>query len=198
MNMYNGDLSKAIQGLREGYVVVYPTDTLYALGADIFNEKAVKQVFEIKKRPLSVPLPVAVSDFDMLDKIALVDDKARCLADFFLPGPLTLVLTKKSCVSGLVTSGSDKVAVRIPDNDVALELLSESGPVTVTSANVHGNKTPGIIKDVRMQFKQGDIAVYLDYGRLHGQPSTIVDVTSEKAKIIREGLITKDKILDVI
>ena len=198
MSMYNGDISKSIQSLRDGSVVVYPTETLYALGADIFNEKAVKHVFEIKKRPLSIPLPVAVSDFNMLDKIASVDDRARCLADFFLPGPLTLVLTKKNSVPGLVTSGSAKVAVRIPNNNVALELLSEFGPLTVTSANVHGNKTPGIIKDVRMQFKQGDVAVYLDYGRLNGQPSTIVDVTSEKVKIIREGLITKDKILDVI
>jgi len=198
MSMYNGDISKSIQSLRDGSVVVYPTETLYALGADIFNEKAVKHVFEIKKRPLSIPLPVAVSDFNMLDKIASVDDRARCLADFFLPGPLTLVLTKKNSVPGLVTSGSAKVAVRIPNNNVALELLSEFGPLTVTSANVHGNKTPGIIKDVRMQFKQDDVAVYLDYGRLNGQPSTIVDVTSEKVKIIREGLITKDKILDVI
>ena len=196
--MCNRDLFKAIQGLRDGSIVVYPTDTLYALGADIFNEKAVKQVFEIKKRPMSVPLPVAVLDLDAMNEIALVNDKAKCLVDFFLPGPLTLILNKKSCVSDLITSGSDKVAVRIPDNYVALKLLSDFGPITVTSANAHGNKTPGIIKDIRMQFKQADVTVYMDYGRLQGQPSTIVDVTSGKVKIIREGAITKDQILDVI
>jgi L-threonylcarbamoyladenylate synthase len=196
--MFDGDLSKAIQGLHDGSLVVYPTDTLYALGADVFNEKAVKQVFRVKKRPLSIPLPVAVSGFDMLDEIAIVNDKARCLADVFLPGPLTLILRKKSCIPDLVTGGSDNVAVRVPGNDVALKLLSDFGPVTVTSANIHGDKTPGVIKDIRMQFKQGDVAVYLDYGRLYGQPSTIIDVTSEKMKIIREGVVSKEQILDVI
>ena len=196
--MCKGDLSKAICGLRDGSLVVYPTDTLYALGADIFNENAVKQVFKVKKRSFSIPLPVAVSSFDMLNDISFSDDRVRGLVDFFLPGPLTLILKKKDCVSSLVTGGSDKVAVRIPNNDIALELLEDFGPVTVTSANVHGEKTPGIINDVKMQFKQGDIAFYLDYGRLQGQPSTIVDVTTETVEIVRQGVISKDMILDVI
>jgi L-threonylcarbamoyladenylate synthase len=198
MNKCKDDLSKAVQVLRKGSLIVYPTDTLYALGADVFNDNAVKQVFNVKKRPFSIPLPVAVSDFDMLKDIVFADDRVKSLVDFFLPGPLTLILKKKDCVSNLVTSDSDKVAVRIPGNEVALKLLSDFGPLTVTSANVHGEKTPGIIKDVKMQFKQGDIAVYLDYGQLEGKASTIVDVTSKNIKIIREGVISKDMILDVI
>jgi len=196
--MSKSDLSKAVQELQKGLLVVYPTDTLYALGADVFNEYAVKQVFTVKKRPFSVPLPVAVSDYEMLNDIAFVDKRTKSLADFFLPGPLTLILKKKNCVSDIVTSGSDNVAVRIPGNEIALELLSDFGPLTVTSANVHSEKTPGIIKDVKMQFKQGDIAVYLDYGQLESKPSTIVDVTSKNIKIVREGIISKDMILDVI
>ena len=184
--------------MHDGFLIVYPTDTLYALGADVFNKKAVEQVYKIKNRPFSVPLPVAVSDVDKIEDIAFINDKARVLSEKFLPGPLTLILKKKKCVSDVVTGGSENVAVRIPGNDVALKLLSEFGPVTVTSANVHGEKTPGVINDVKMQFKQKDIAFYLDIGRLEGKPSTIVDVASDTVKIIREGVISEGEILDVI
>ena len=198
IDMFEDDFSKAIQSLNKGSIIVYPTDTLYALGADIFNEKAVNQIFRIKKRPSSIPLPVAVSDFDSMQKLAHVNDKVKSLVDFFLPGPLTLILNKRECVSDLITSGNNKVAVRIPDNDIALKLLSDFGPLTVTSANIHGEKTLGIINDIKMQLNQQNISVYLDYGILQGKPSTIVDITSENIKIIREGTITSDEILDVI
>jgi L-threonylcarbamoyladenylate synthase len=192
------ELSKAITALLNGKVIVYPTDTLYGLGADIYNDDAVRKIFEIKKRPNSIPLPVAVSDFDELKKIAFVDDKTQHLAESFLPGKLTLILNKKDCVPDVVTSKLDKVAVRIPDNKIALELLSKFGPLTVTSANIHGTKTPGIISDISMQFKDDDVAVYLDIGELDGQPSTIVDMTEKKIKIVREGAISKRDILDAI
>jgi tRNA threonylcarbamoyl adenosine modification protein (Sua5/YciO/YrdC/YwlC family) len=98
----------------------------------------------------------------------------------------------------LITSSNDTVAVRIPDNDIALKLLSDFGPLTVTSANIHGKKTLGIINDIKMQFNQQTVPIYLDYGLLQGRPSTIVDLTSEDLKIIREGIITRDEILEVI
>lgn len=192
------DLSKAIVALVNGNVIVYPTDTLYGLGADIFNDEAVRKVFEIKRRPKSMPLSVAVSDFETLEKIAHIDDITRRLADSFLPGKLTLILKKKECISDIVTGGREKVAVRIPDNEVTLELLSRFGPITATSANIHGKETPGIISDIIMQFKEDDISVYLDIGRLEGQPSTIVDATEKKIKILREGAIAKSDILDAI
>lgn len=191
------DLSGAIAALQSGEVVVYPTDTLYALGADVYNETAVKRVFEIKKRPWDDPLPVAVSCFDDVERIAVVNDDACCLAECFLPGPLTLVLNKKSVIPDVVTGGLEKVAVRVPDNDVALELLSRFGPLTVTSANVHGEKTPSTPRNIRMRFKD-DVAVYLDSGMLDGLPSTIVDVTTSRPRIVREGVITKSAILDAI
>lgn len=192
------DLSKAIAALQDGDIVVYPTDTLYALGADVYNDGAVRQVFKVKKRPFNNPLPVAVSDFDVVEEIAFVDDNVRRLAECFLPGSLTLVLNKKSIISDVITGGLDKVAVRIPDNNVALKLLSMFGPLTVTSANVHGMETPGFIGDIKMQFNVNDIAVYLDYGKLDSMPSTIVDMTTKKPRIVRGGMITEKEILDVI
>jgi len=192
------DLSKAITSLLNGKLIVYPTDTLYGLGADIFNEEAVKKVFKIKKRPFENPLPIAVSDFEMLNKIAIVDRNSATLIKKFLPGKLTLILTKKDIIPDVVTGGNKKVAVRIPDNKIALEIISHFGPVTATSANIHGTKTPGFINDIRMQFSSEDIAVYLDSGQLEGQPSTIVDSSEEGISVIREGAIKKGEILDAI
>ena len=192
------ELSKAIEALQNGDIVVYPTDTLYALGVDIYNKDAVKKVFEVKKRPLDNPLPVAVSNLVDIEKIAFVSDIARDLAEYFLPGPLTMILNKKSVILDVITGGLDNVAVRIPDNDVALELLSRYGPLTVTSANVHGKEVPDIISDIKMQFNSDDVAVYLDYGKLNGLPSTIVDMTVGKPRIVRDGAITKEEILDVV
>jgi L-threonylcarbamoyladenylate synthase len=192
------DLTKAITALKKGEVIVYPTDTLYGLGADIYNNGAVRKVFEIKKRPTATPLPVAVSDVEEIEKIAFLDEKSRNLVERFLPGKLTIVLKKKSIVPDVVTGGLDKVAVRIPDDKIALRLLSEFGPLIATSANIHGKKTPFFIKDIKMQFKERDIAVYLDVGRLEDQPSTIVDATGKTIKIIREGTISKKEIMGVI
>jgi L-threonylcarbamoyladenylate synthase len=196
--MHRIELSRAIEALQNGDIVVYPTDTLYAFGVDIYNKDAVKKVFEVKKRPLDNPLPVAVSTLVDIEKIAFVSDIARDLAAYFLPGPLTMILNKKSVILDVVTGGLDNVAVRIPDNDVALELLSRYGPITVTSANVHGKEVPDIISDIKMQFNSDDVAVYLDYGKLNGLPSTIVDMTVGKPRIVRDGAITKEEIFDVI
>lgn len=192
------DLFNAIRSLKEGNVVVYPTDTLYALGADVFNKKAVEKVFRLKNRPLSDPIPVAVSSYSELDKIAFADKLVKRLYDSFLPGPLTLVLDKKHYVSDLVTGGLDKIAVRIPDNEVALSLLHDFGPLTVTSANLHGKIPPHTIADIRDQLSLDEDTVCLYVGVLNKKASTIVDLTSEKPSLIREGEIKMDEISRVI
>jgi L-threonylcarbamoyladenylate synthase len=192
------DLYKAIKALRNGQVIVYPTDTLYGLGADIFNEEAVKKIFKIKKRGANDPLPVAVANIKQLEKIAIIDGKSRILIKAFLPGKLTIVLKKKKNVSDLVTGGLDKVAVRIPNNKIALDLLSNFGPLTATSANIHGKKPPINITDINIQLKDSGIAIYLDNGKLNGKPSTIVDMTEKPFKIIRKGSISEKEIKDAI
>jgi len=190
-------ISNAIVALKAGNLIVYPTDTLYALGADIFNDGSVTKVFTVKKRPFSNPLSVAVADFEAISKIAYTNEFVKQVVERFLPGSLTIILRKKESVSRLVTGGLDNIAVRIPDNKIALKLLSAFGPLIVTSANVHGKKTPYVIKDIMMQFTT-DILVYLDDGRLDAKPSTIVDLTLEKPRIVRKGSITLEEILDAI
>lgn len=196
--MEKKDLSRAIKALDAGEIIVYPTDTLYALGAYVYNEDAVRHVFKVKKRPFNVPLPVAVSDINGIKEIAEVKNDVSGLVKKFLPGPLTLILNKKDVIPNVVTSDLDKIAIRIPDNDIALELLSKIGPITVTSANIHGIETPYNISDIKSQFKTKDISVYLNYGTLEGLPSSIVDMTTEEPSIIREGIISKQDILRVI
>lgn len=191
-------LSRVVSALKSGNIIVYPTDTLYGLGADIFNDVAVKKVFKVKNRPFNVPLSVAVSCIDDLEKIAFVDDKARKIINEFLPGRLTLILKKKKTLSRVVTGGLENIAIRIPDNVVALEILSKYGPLSCTSANIHGKDTPTVISDIRMHFKESDISVYLDYGKLNGKPSTIVDLTGKKINLVRQGVIEFEDVLDAI
>jgi L-threonylcarbamoyladenylate synthase len=107
-------------------------------------------------------------------------------------------LRKKNIVSDLLTGGLDKVAIRIPDNKIALTLLSKFGPITATSANIHDKKPPVNIDDISMQFRVSDIAVYIDDGRLDGKPSTIIDMSQKPFKIMRKGAISKKEIMDAI
>ena len=195
--MIESDISKAIYALKNGDVIVYPTDTLYGLGADIHNDHAIRKVFRIKKRPFNDPLSVAVSDFDEVEKIAKTDERTQKLVEQFLPGKLTLILEKKSSVSDTITGGLKNIAIRIPDNKIAMEILSNFGPITATSANIHGLKTPYIINEINMQLKE-NVAVYLDDGKLEGEPSTIVDLTNNEVKILRKGAIPEKDVLDAI
>jgi L-threonylcarbamoyladenylate synthase len=191
------DLTKVVSALKNGELIVYPTDTLYGLGADIFNKSAVKNIFLIKKRSLDQPLSIAVSNIDFLKDVAFVDNRIIRIAERFLPGKLTLILKKKKVISDILTAGSDRIAVRIPNNNIALQILSAFGPLTCTSANIHGIPTPYKINDIRIQFKD-KINIYLDAGELKSKPSTIIDISNEKAMVLREGSIPSKKVLKEI
>ena len=184
-------LKNAISEIREGKVVVYPTDTLYGLGADIFNVPAVQNIYRIKQRPRDLPLPVMVSDREMMKQIAYITPSAKKIITRFLPGPLTVILKKKQIVPDIITK--EKIAVRMPKNKIALHLASCSGPLTATSANIHGGQEPCTIDIAREQIGTRDI-VYLDYGTLPGTPSTIIEPTKDDILIYREGAIRKEEL----
>lgn len=195
--MKKDDFSAAVNALANGQLIIYPTDTLYALGADIYNETAVRKVFEIKQRPFSVPLPVAVHSIQAIPTVAVMDTIAQNVSRAFLPGDLTMILKKNPSVPAIVTSGLDTIGVRIPNHPIALKLLEQYGPLTVTSANLHHKETKGLIRDILEQL-QTDIPVCLYAGRRQSSPSTIVDLSSDTPRIVREGSITEKEILDVI
>jgi L-threonylcarbamoyladenylate synthase len=196
-DMQNSSYTKAFKALKAGKIIVYPTDTLYAFGADIFNIQAVHKVFQIKKRPLNQPLPVAVSNLSQMDSLAKTTELAKKLAENFLPGALTLLLKKKSNIPSIITSGLDEVAIRIPNNKIALKLICDFGPLTVTSANIHNAPVYKSVYDIKKQFIKNEISFYIDSGNLVGEPSTIVDATGSNPVIIRQGRIPKKKILEL-
>ena len=189
---YQRNLQKASDILKLGGMIIYPTDTLYALGGDALSEELIQKVFTAKNRPLSKPLPIAVSDIRMMEKFAKINNDVKKIVDKFLPGAVTIILKKKKLPESL-TSGLNKVAVRIPGNKAAIELIRISGrPLISTSANFTGNPPPISIEEVPLELG-ADLA--LDHGVLGERvPSTIVDLTG-KPRIVREGKISNKKIL---
>lgn len=189
-----GVLAQAVRILKEGGVVAYPTDTIYGLGADIFNVEAVERVFWAKCRQVGEGLPVLIStlaDLEFLtDKIPPV---LYSFAERFWPGPLTLVLSRHYMVPMIVTGGQNTVAVRLPRHPVPLGIISESGtPITGTSANRSGGPQPVTPDDVRGQLGNR-VDMVIDGGRCVGAvPSTILDLTMEPPVVLRHGAISDE------
>ena len=189
--MKTTSLKNVVGWIREGKLVVYPTDTLYGLGADIFNVSAVKRIYRVKRRPLALPLPVMVSDLSMMKKVAYITPRAKKIITKFLPGPLTIILKKKQIVPNSITK--EKIAIRMPKNKIALHLASCSGPLTATSANIHGGQEPCTTDIAKKQIGTRNI-IYLDQGTLPGIPSTIIEPTRDEIIIYREGAIRKEEL----
>ena len=196
--MVSSNIQQAVEAVQAGLLVVYPTDTLYALGAQIFDVEAVQKVFTIKHRPFSIPLPVAVAGVEAMKEIAVVNQDAKKIAQKFLPGKLTMILPKKNVVSPIVSAQKSSIAVRIPDDETALKLLSLTGPLTVTSANIHHKKTPETVKEIKDELDAEEIAIYIDNGRRRKSPSTILDLTQPIPTIIRSGAVTENEITEAL
>ena len=183
------NLKFAGEKIKEGKLVAIPTETVYGLGADAFNTEAVAKIFEAKKRPFFDPLIVHIADRDMLDKIAFVEgEKAEKMIKRFWPGPVTMIFKKKECVPDIITSGLDSVAVRMPSNKYALEIIKNStGAVAAPSANPFGYLSPTTAQHVADQL--GDSVDYVvDGGKcIVGVESTIIDMTKEIPMVLRPG-----------
>ena len=176
----------ALNILREGGVVVYPTDTLYGIGVNIFNEDAVERVFSIKKRSRSKPISVCLSRIEDISKVAYMDSETEKIARKLLPGPFTLILNKKEGISSTLTAGETKIGVRIPDSKVSME-ISREFPVTATSANISGMKVPESPEGVYKQLGES-VDLILDAGTFKETlPSTVVDLTCQPPAVIRRG-----------
>lgn len=192
-------LQAATDAVRDGRLIVLPTDTVYGIGADAFDPAAVQALLDAKGRGRSVPPPVLVGDSAVL--LALADDVpdyAERLAEEFWPGALTLVLRAQPTLSWDLGETRGTVALRMPDDATALELLRRTGPLAVSSANRHGKPAATTVLDAATQL--GDsVEVYLDGGTARlGTSSTIIDTTVEPAEILREGAITREEIIAAV
>lgn len=194
--------AQAADVLRAGGVVIYPTDTLYGLGADALSNDAVDKVYDIKGREEGKPINCIVHDVAMAEQYAEVDDLARMLARQFLPGALTLILKKRPGIDTGIARNMQTIGIRIPNNLFALALVSEFGrPITATSANKAGKKPERSIESILAQL--GDAAskidLIIDAEELpESKPSTVVDLTGERPIILREGAIQAAEIWDAL
>jgi len=190
------NIREASKVVKNGGLVVYPTDTVYGLGCDPFNVKAVKRVFKVKGERKEKPLPILGSDMECIQKIAFMNEKARKIAEKYWPGPLTLVVLKKPALPDIVTCGLPSVGVRIPKHTVALQLISLcNGLLVGTSANKTEEKPPKTAQEANEQLgEHADIV--LDGGPTPlRQESSILDLTGEKPRMLRKGPI---KLVDVL
>jgi L-threonylcarbamoyladenylate synthase len=179
-------INEAINLMADGGVVLYPTDTLYGLGVNIFHENALKKLYVIKNRPINKPISVCVSNMDWIPKIAQVDPETLNLIAKLLPGPYTVILKKKDCISKLLTAGSENIGIRIPDNDLCRK-ISQKFPITTSSANISGEETKKSVNEILEQL-DNDIGLVLDGGPSKvDKPSTVIDFTAKPPVVIRKG-----------
>ena len=195
---HNEALPHALEILQQGGLVAFPTDTVYGLGALAFDGRAIQSIYFAKDRPVEKAIPVLIGEISDLEKIAEeVSASAHRLAQCFWPGPLTVLLPKKTALPEAVSANAT-VGVRMPDHPVARELLRAAGPMAVTSANISGRPSPSTAQEVLAQLN-GRIELIIDGGQTYGGiPSTLVDPMGDEVKILRQGPISLEQILSAI
>ncbi|MEK7881280.1 MAG: L-threonylcarbamoyladenylate synthase [Deltaproteobacteria bacterium] len=194
------DFAPAVEALRRGKIVAYPTETFYGLGVDALNPKAVEKLFAIKGRPPEKPVTLIIKDRAELKNIAFeISRQATLLMDRYWPGPLTLILKASKKIPSLITAGTGTVGVRISSDLTAQKLAFEfSSAITATSANPSG-KPPAKDTASCVEYFNGNIDVVIDGGSLTAEKgSTIVDATGTEIKLVREGVIPFEEIAEFL
>ena len=189
-------LKEVARTIKQGGVVVFPTETVYGIGANGLSENAVKRIYEVKQRPLNKPISLLVNGTDMINEIAQdITDLEKALIREFFPGPLTIILKKKDIVPNIVTANSNTVGVRMPSNEIALKLIEYAGvPIATPSANISGKPSGTNMEDIMKDF-EGKVDYFIDDGPSKiGISSTIVQVIDGVPHILRQGKITEEQI----
>lgn len=190
------DIDEIIEQLKNGEIIVYPTDTIYGIGANIYDEDAVRKVYNIKQRDHTKPLSIIVHNIAQIKQITKTNKTIDEILKTYLPGPYTFILPKKDMISDVITAGRSSVGIRIPKNNITYN-LTKHFPITTTSANISNMPTPRNINEISKYFKD-EISTYIDMGDSQSsQPSTIVDLTNKYPKIIRQSK-TDNKIEDIL
>ena len=188
--MRSSSIRKAIDIIKEGGLIVFPTDTVYGIGCNPFDEKAVERLFQVKKRDKDKPIPILVSSRKKAEEIAEFGNFAKKIARQHWPGALTLVLPAKANVPPMLRGRGDSVGIRIPNHPLALLLIRATGGyLTGTSANLSGKKPACTSEEAKKQLG-GKVDMILDGGRCAiGVSSTVAEVTSNRPRILRQGTV---------
>lgn len=197
-------LKKCSKELNNDGIVAFPTETVYGIGASIFSERGIKKIFKVKRRPQDNPLIAHISSLTMIEKLVEFSDEIQKYLFFILakklwPGPISFVLNAKPDIPKIATAGLKTIAVRMPDNPIALKLIElTQSPVVAPSANLSGKPSATTASDVYHDFKE-NIPYILDGGKTNiGIESTVVDLTEENIVILRPGFITKEDLDKII
>ena len=191
--------AKAISFLKEGKVIAYPTETFYGLGVDVTNEKAIKKLYELKRRDYSLPIAILVADKPMLEEyVDKMSDSVLPLIKSFWPGPLTILFPAGRKISKTLTTNTGKIGIRISSHPVATAIVREFGrPITTTSANLSGYPPSLNTTHVKKYFKD-KIDCIIDGGECEpSRGSTVIDIADDTMAIIRDGAIPADKIIKI-
>ena len=198
----NTDYTKLIEPakiIKNGGLVIFPTETVYGVGANGLDKNAIKKIYEAKQRPLNKPISLLVSNIDMIESVAkdITDIEYSIIKNFF-PGPLTIILKKKEIVPDLLTAGSDTIGIRMPANEIALKLIGYVGsPIATPSANISGKPSGINLKDIMEDF-DGKVDCFIDDGPSKiGLASTIVQIVDGVPHILRQGSISEKQIKEV-
>lgn len=192
-------VSEAVFFLKQGEVVAYPTETFYGLGVDVTNEKAIKKLYELKRRDYSLPIAILVSDKPMLEEYAdRVPEPANSLIKAFWPGPLTILFPAGRKISKSLTTNTGKIGIRISSHPVATAIVRGLGrPITTTSANLSGYPPSLNTKHIQKYFKDR-IGCIIDGGESEpSRGSTVVDISDETMAIVRDGAVAPDKVIKI-
>nr|WP_187361558.1 L-threonylcarbamoyladenylate synthase [Phytoactinopolyspora mesophila] len=191
-------INVAVRTVRAGRLVVLPTDTVYGIGADAFSPDAITKLLEAKGRGPDMPVPVLVGTGEAWTGVAVSNEAAEALAAVFWPGALSLLCREQPSLSWNLGDTGGTVVVRMPEHEVALDLLRETGPMGVSSANLSGQPPARTAQEARDQLGNS-VAVYLEAGLTSADvPSTIVDVTGEVPRVIRAGAISLERLREVV
>ena len=191
------EIEEAVECLKLGGVVAFPTDTVYGLGVIYDELEALERLKQSKGRPDSKPIPMMIGSVEQLNEVAYTNEKIDHLTKTFMPGGFTIILNKKECVSNVITNGFKTIALRMPDDAFILEVIKRTcKPLLVTSANLSGQPTGVYFDDVKKAF-DGRIDMIVK-GECKGSvSSTIVDASEDELKIIRRGPVSEEKIYQV-
>jgi L-threonylcarbamoyladenylate synthase len=191
-----------VESIKKGDLIIYPTDTVYGVGGAL-NLTSIEKIYKAKERNFTSPLIALVSNLDKIEQIAIIPEKfqeqANKLMKKFWPGGLTIIFEKKESIPNMMVADGKTVGIRMPDHPLALKIIEMVGGILpTTSANISGDKTPAAFSEISEKFKKR-IKILVDDGKCpKGFESTIVDITGNEIKLLREGIISRNEIEKVI
>ena len=199
-NLNYDKLKEPAQIIKKGGIVIFPTETVYGIGTNGLDEKAIKKLYEVKQRPLNKPISLLVNNIEMVEKIAKnITEVEYKLMERFFPGPLTIILEKRDIVPDILTSNTNTVGIRMPSGEIAKKLIKFAGvPLATSSSNISGKPSGTNINDIKKDF-EGKVDCFVDNGESElGIPSTVIRIIDNIPHILRQGVISEEEIRKVI